>query len=70
LAAWLSRRQEYAADRFAAAHADAAALADALVRLYRDNAATLTPDRLFVAFHAAHPPALARIGRLAPGRFR
>jgi STE24 endopeptidase len=67
--ALLSRRHEFAADRFAARHADAAALADALVKLYRDNAATLTPDRLYAAFHAGHPPALARIARLAPGRY-
>ena len=68
LSALVSRRHEYAADRFAARHADAAALADALVKLYRDNASTLTPDRLYTGFHASHPPALARIARLAPGR--
>ena len=68
VSALLSRRHEYAADRFAARHADAAALADALVKLYRENASTLTPDRLYTAFHASHPPALARIARLAPGR--
>jgi STE24 endopeptidase len=68
LSALVSRRHEYAADRFAARHADAAALADALVKLCRDNASTLTPDRLYTAFHASHPPALARIARLAPGR--
>ena len=68
LLALVSRRHEFAADRFAAIHADAGALADALVKLYRDNAATLTPDRLYAAFHASHPPALARIARLAPGR--
>ena len=39
--------------------------ADALVKLYRDNATTLTPDPLYTAFHASHPPALARIARLA-----
>ncbi len=66
LFAWLSRRHEYAADRYAASHADARALADALVKLYRDNATTLTPDPLYTAFHASHPPALARIARLAP----
>ncbi len=66
--AWLSRRHEFAADRFAARHADAHALADALVKLYRDNATTLTPDPLYSAFHASHPPALARIARLAPER--
>ena len=68
LFAWLSRRHEFAADRFAASHADAHALADALVKLYRDNATTLTPDPLYTAFHASHPPALARIARLVPER--
>jgi STE24 endopeptidase len=68
LAALLSRRHEFAADRFAARHADAAALADALVKLHRENASTLTPDALYTAFHASHPPVLARIARLAPGR--
>ena len=64
LSAWLSRRHEFQADEYAAHHADAAALADALVKLYRDNATTLTPDRLYAAFHASHPPALERIARL------
>jgi STE24 endopeptidase len=68
LAALLSRHHEFAADRFAAKHAEATALADALVKLYRDNASTLTPDPLYTAFHASHPPALARIARLAPDR--
>jgi len=68
LSSWLSRRHEFAADRFAAQHADAGALAGALVKLYRDNATTLTPDPLYSAFHASHPPALARIARLAPER--
>jgi STE24 endopeptidase len=68
LAAHLSRRHEFAADRFATRHADASALADALVKLYRENAATLTPDWLYTAFHASHPPAIARIARLAPAR--
>ena len=61
--AW-SRRHEFEADRYAAAHSDAAALAHALVRLYRDNATTLTPDRLYSAWHDSHPPALARIAAL------
>ena len=68
LSAWFSRRHEFAADRFAAQHASAGALADALVKLYRDNATTLTPDPLYAAFHASHPPALARITKLAPER--
>jgi len=40
----------------------------ALVKLYRDNASTLTPDPLYTAFHASHPPALVRIARLVPDR--
>ncbi len=65
LAALWSRRDELAADRFAAAHASGARLVSALVKLYRDNASTLTPDPLYVAFHYSHPPALARIGHLS-----
>lgn len=64
VSAWISRRHEYAADEYATRHADAQALADALVKLYRDNATTLTPDPVYTAFHASHPPALARIARL------
>ncbi|MEX1994303.1 MAG: M48 family metallopeptidase [Steroidobacteraceae bacterium] len=70
LAAWWSRRHEFEADEYAARHADAEALAHALVKLYRDNATTLTPDPLYTAFHASHPPALARIARLTAGRRR
>jgi STE24 endopeptidase len=65
LFAWLSRRHEYAADRFAAGHVNPRTLVAALVRLYRDNASTLTPDPLYTAFHASHPPALERIARLS-----
>jgi STE24 endopeptidase len=64
LGAWWSRLHEFAADRFAAQHADAGALAAALVKLYRDNAALLTPDRLHSAFYDSHPPALVRIATL------
>jgi STE24 endopeptidase len=64
LAAWWSRRHEFAADRFAAQHADASELAAALVKLYRDNAALLTPDRLHSAFYDSHPPAVVRIATL------
>ena len=63
LAVW-SRRQELAADAFAARHADAAALASALVTLQRDNAATLTPDRIHSAFYDSHPPLQARVAKL------
>jgi STE24 endopeptidase len=63
MAAW-SRHHEYQADEFAARHSDAVSLAEALVRLYKDNAATLTPDPLYSAFHDSHPPPAARIARL------
>jgi STE24 endopeptidase len=62
-AAW-SRAHEFAADRYAAVHADGRALARALVKLYRDNASTLTPDPLYSAWHDSHPNALARIAAL------
>jgi len=61
---WWSRRQEFAADEFAAEHAHAGSLGSALVKLFRDNATTLTPDRVHSAFFDSHPPALARIARL------
>ena len=64
LSAIWSRRHEFEADRFATRHAKPAELAAALVKLYRDNASTLTPDPVYVAFHYSHPPALERIGRL------
>ncbi len=64
LTSWWSRRQERQADDFAAGHADAGKLAAALVKLFRDNAATLTPDRIHSAFFDSHPPALERIARL------
>jgi len=61
--AW-SRRHEFQADAYARQQADAGALARALVKLYRDNASTLTPDPLHSAFYDSHPPALLRIARL------
>src|SRR6202167_1787083 len=61
---WWSRRHERQADDFAAGHADAGNLAAALVKLFRDNAATLTPDPVHSAFFDSHPPALERIARL------
>jgi STE24 endopeptidase len=62
-AAW-SRRHEFAADRYATTHANAMELASALVKLYRDNATTLTPDALYSAFFDSHPPAPTRIAQL------
>jgi STE24 endopeptidase len=70
LGAWWSRRHEVEADEFAAAHADPADLVTALVKLFRDNASTLTPDRLYSAFYDSHPPALQRIARLQKTRVR
>jgi STE24 endopeptidase len=61
-----SRRDEYQADQFAALHTPAADLVSALVKLYKSNASTLTPDPIYVAFHHSHPPASHRLARLTP----
>ena len=60
----ISRRHEFEADAYAAAQTEAAALSQALVKLYEDNAATLTPDPLHSLFYDSHPPAAVRIARL------
>ena len=60
----LSRRDEFEADRYAAANSSASDLVAALVKLYEDNAATLTPDPLHSLFYDSHPPAALRIARL------
>jgi len=60
----VSRRHEYEADAFAAGITGAKPLIDALTKLYKDNAATLTPDHLFSAFYDSHPPAPLRVARL------
>src|SRR5882757_495598 len=60
---WWSRRQELAADDFAAKYSAADDLVTALVKLYRDNATTLTPDRVHSAFYDSHPSAIERIAR-------
>ncbi len=59
-----SRRHEYEADAYAAQQTQANDLVAALVKLYRDNAATLTPDPLYSTFYDSHPPAAARIAQL------
>jgi STE24 endopeptidase len=64
VASGLSRRHEYEADAYAAQQAEASSLVAALVKLYRDNAATLTPDPLHSLFYDSHPPASLRIARL------
>ena len=60
-----SRKNEFEADDYAANHANAKDLVKALVKLYRDNASTLTPDPLHSAFYDSHPPASIRISKLA-----
>jgi STE24 endopeptidase len=64
LASLYSRKHEFEADEYAAHNASATDLMRALVKLYQDNAATLTPDPLHSAFYDSHPPAAMRIARL------
>jgi len=64
LMSWLSRQHEFEADDYAARQSSSADLISALVGLYRDNAATLTPDPIYSMFHDSHPPAALRIARL------
>ena len=64
LASIMSRKHEFEADRFAARNASASDLVNALVKLYQDNASTLTPDPVHSAFYDSHPPASIRIERL------
>jgi len=64
LASVMSRKHEFEADRFAARNASANDLVNALVKLYQDNASTLTPDPVHSAFYDSHPPASIRIERL------
>lgn len=59
-----SRKHEFEADAFATEHASPRALTEALVKLYEDNAATLTPDPVHSAFYDSHPPAAVRIARI------
>jgi STE24 endopeptidase len=59
-----SRKHEFEADAFAAGQTRAEDLVSALVKLYQDNASTLTPDPLYTAFYYSHPPASQRIDRL------
>ncbi|MDP1652435.1 MAG: M48 family metallopeptidase [Rhodocyclaceae bacterium] len=59
-----SRRHEFEADAYAAQQTHAGDLVNALVKLYRDNASTLTPDPLYSTFYDSHPPAAARIAQL------
>ncbi|SCX44396.1 M48 family metallopeptidase [Nitrosospira sp. Nsp1] len=64
VASLYSRKHEFEADEYAAGNASATDLIRALIKLYQDNAATLTPDPLHSAFYDSHPPAAMRIARL------
>lgn len=64
LSSWRSRVQEFEADAYATSQTPAADLASALLKLYQDNASTLTPDPLFVKFYYSHPPASERLARM------
>jgi STE24 endopeptidase len=64
LMAQLSRRHEFEADAYAVAHTDGNDLANALLKLYKDNASTLTPDPVYARFYYSHPPASERLARL------
>ncbi|QID18223.1 M48 family metallopeptidase [Nitrogeniibacter mangrovi] len=63
MSAW-SRKHEFEADAYAVARTEREDLVSALVKLYRDNAATLTPDPLYSSFYDSHPPATIRISRV------
>lgn len=65
LMAQFSRRHEFEADAFAATQTSGRDLGNALLKLYEDNASTLTPDPVFVKFYYSHPPASERLARLA-----
>ena len=62
---YLSRKHEFEADDFASEQSKPQTLIKALVKLYRDNANTLTPDSLYSAFHDSHPPAPVRVAHLS-----
>ena len=62
----LSRKHEFEADAYAVSQTDGRDLANAQLKLYQDNASTLTPDPVFVKFYYSHPPASERLGRMIP----
>ncbi|HET8694402.1 MAG TPA: M48 family metallopeptidase [Aquabacterium sp.] len=63
--AYFSRRDEYQADAYACQQAARDDLASALIKLYKDNSSTLTPDPVYVRFHYSHPPASERLAAMA-----
>lgn len=66
LLALVSRRHEFEADAYAVQQTSGQDLSSALLKLYEDNASTLTPDPVFVKFYYSHPPATERLARMAP----
>ncbi len=64
LSAHISRRHEFEADAYAIAQTSGTDLSTALLKLYKDNASTLTPDPVFVKFYYSHPPASERLARM------
>ena len=64
ISAYFQRKFEFEADDFAANNSKATKMISALVKLYEENANTLTPDPLYSAFHYSHPPAAIRIAHL------
>ena len=64
--AQFSRKHEFEADAYAVSQTDGKDLQSALLKLYKDNASTLTPDPVFVKFYYSHPPASERLGRMNP----
>jgi STE24 endopeptidase len=64
ISSWRSRQQEFEADAYAVSQTPAADLSSALLKLYQDNASTLTPDPMYVKFYYSHPPASERLTRM------
>ena len=60
----MSRRDEFQADAYAVAQTSGADLRTALLKLFEDNASTLTPDPVFAKFYYSHPPASERLARM------
>jgi STE24 endopeptidase len=65
LFAQISRKHEFEADAYAMAQTSGVDLSTALLKLYEDNASTLTPDPVYVKFYYSHPPASERLARMA-----
>ena len=65
ISAFFMRKHEFEADDYAVEQTGGESLIKALVKLYKDNASTLTPDPLYAAFHYSHPPAPVRIANIS-----